>query len=136
MKRFLDWLIDNWLSDWLVSREDYADVQRRRGAAEDYVRRLLDELDQSYSDLYSRAFRPIEEYGDNIKAEFVSVPRVDLRELEFGYRFRIPERTFYTLKDPTSYFYETKQVVIAKLVNHFEKHMQQNLFSGLQRNPS
>lgn len=132
MKRFLDWLIDNWLSDWVVSREDYAEVQRRRWGAEDYVRRLLDELEKSYSDLYCRAFQPIEQYGDNIKADFVSVPRVDLREMEFGYRFRIPQRTFYTLKDPTSYFRETKQVVIAKLVKHFEQHMQDNLFRGLK----
>lgn len=131
MKKFILETLTALLEPWFVPREDYQWIQGVRWSLEQYA----DRLQQDYVDLmdsyYSRSFQQLEEYGQDIKAEYVETERIDLREMLYSYHFRIPNKRFVTLIDLTRLHKNVKQETIARLTKAFEKHMQQNLFRDL-----
>jgi hypothetical protein len=131
MKKFLSWLIDTYLYDWIVLREDYRQVQVARIGAESYVTRLIGELNELYAEFYGRQFKTYERYGEAAGAELVKTNRVDLREFQYSYHLRIPHAVFYTVKDLAKYSRTQQEVAIAKLTEAFATHMKRNLFHAL-----
>lgn len=131
MEKFFNWLIDTYLYNVIVLRKDYDNLHLKIFECESWSLQLLDELKEAYVKLYTRTFKPFEDYGESIKAEFIEFDRVDIPEFEFGYHFRISHRQYKTLNDLTQMHRRQKEVVISKLVAAFEKHMQKNLFRDL-----
>jgi hypothetical protein len=125
-----NWLVD-FVRDWLVPKEDYLYVQDARNRAENHIDRLQREYVELMDSFYDRSFKTYEQYGESVNAEYIEHERVDLREFEYSYHFRIPYTRFVTLTDLTKVHKDMKTQTIARLTKAFEQHMRKNLFRDL-----
>lgn len=133
MKKFVSWLIDNYLSGWVVSRSDYDEVQsrswtaafqreqanRREAAA---VKEMFDTIDNAYARSIPFAKFDSHEVG----AQVISHYDYELRS--FQYSIRVPEVRWASCTDLASFKRNFLERFADNAARAFGEHVRKELF--------
>jgi hypothetical protein len=128
MKKFFTWLVDNYLSNWIVSREDYETVRRQRDKADQTNHFLLKEQSELYDSLYSRKYKPFEKLVDSTLIKVESIQKVDTRTIDLNTAIRIPAEQFYCTFNPKEEVDHIVTEMVNRLALYFRERIKLEIF--------
>lgn len=130
MKKFFNWLIDTYLYNYIVRREDYNHIQQERWRAEERERHLIEEQRKLYDQIYARRFKRFEEYGDDAVVTYIQNYNVQLCAHQLSWNVFVPDKQYVTSWNLKEEGVKIQENVVSSLCLAFAEHIRKQLFGS------
>lgn len=128
MKKFLGWLVDNYLYDYIVRREDFDQVQFNWQQSRGFIRHQQEEMGQLLESLYTRKHKTFAEDSQRLVCLESSYERVDIRHQVFRWEVSIPDRTIAISYDPKKVVGLERQKAVHELSKNITRYLTEQFF--------